>query len=198
MRFFFFFFLMVVLSPFFFLSWQILSHTRSIEISGFCLDSFSTASRSIEKLSFWPINPRQFLNPLTLASSQQILDTSLINRDTLACISFFFVLHFFLCVHSIFFFFFLKVYGSLFSSLPLYLFSVYLVKSFGFLYPLTIVSKRKRNLRIECLSSGGVIDLRGELHVKRKKVFDVTNLGGELVWYTLILIYILCCVSFVL
>ena len=34
----------------------------------------------------------------------------------------------------------------------------------------------------------GIIDL-GELHVKGKKVFDVTNLGRELVWYTLILIY---------
>ena len=55
------------------------------------------------------------------------------------------------------------------------------VKSFDFLCPLTIVSKRGRNLRIECLSSGGVIDLGGELHVKGKKVFDVTNLGGELV-----------------
>ena len=50
--------------------------------------------------------------------------------------------------------------------------------------------------RIECHSSWGVIDLRGELHVKGKKVFDVTNLEGELVWYTLILIYIFCCVSF--
>ena len=55
------------------------------------------------------------------------------------------------------------------------------VKSFGFLCPLTIVSKRGRNLKIECLSSGGVIDLGGELHVKGKNVFDVTNLGGELV-----------------
>ena len=53
--------------------------------------------------------------------------------------------------------------------------------SFGFLCPLTIVSKMGRNLRIECHSSGGVIDLGGELHVKGKKVFDVTNLGGELV-----------------
>ena len=69
------------------------------------------------------------------------------------------------------------------------------VKSFGFLCPLTIVSKRGRNLRFECLSSGRVIDLGGELHVKGKNVFDVTNLGGELVWYTLILIYF-CCVSF--
>ena len=57
-------------------------------------------------------------------------------------------------------------------------------------------SKRGRTLRIECHSSGGVINLGGELHVKRKKVFYVTNLGGVLVWYTLILIYFLCCVSF--
>ena len=62
------------------------------------------------------------------------------------------------------------------------------IMSFSFLCPLTIVSKRGRNLRIECLSSGGVIDLGGELYVKGKKVFYVTNLGGELVWYTLILI----------
>ena len=68
-------------------------------------------------------------------------------------------------------------------------FCLSLVKSFGFLHPLTIVSKRGRNLRIECHSSGGIIDLGGELHVKGKKVFDVTNLGRELVWYTLILIY---------
>ena len=53
--------------------------------------------------------------------------------------------------------------------------------SFGFLCPLTIVSKRGRNLRIECHFSGGVIDLGGELHVKGKNVFVVTNLGGELV-----------------
>ena len=52
---------------------------------------------------------------------------------------------------------------------------------FGFLGSLTIVSKKGRNLRIECHSSGGVIDLGGELHVKGKKVFDITNLGGELV-----------------
>ena len=43
------------------------------------------------------------------------------------------------------------------------------------------MSKRGRNLRIECHSSRGVIDLGGELHVKGKNVFDVTNLGGELV-----------------
>ena len=55
------------------------------------------------------------------------------------------------------------------------------VMSFGLLCPLTIVSKRGRNLRIEYHSSGEVIDLGGELHVKGKNVFDVTNLGGELV-----------------
>ena len=51
------------------------------------------------------------------------------------------------------------------------------VMSFGLLCPLTFVSKMGRNLRIECLSLEGVIDLGGELHVKGKKVFDVTNLG---------------------
>ena len=54
-------------------------------------------------------------------------------------------------------------------------FCLFSVKSFGFLCPLTIVSKRERNLKIECLSSGGVIDLGRELHVKGKNVFDVTN-----------------------
>ena len=43
------------------------------------------------------------------------------------------------------------------------------------------MSKRERNLRIECHSTGGVIDLGRELHVKGKNVFDVTNLEGELV-----------------
>ena len=43
------------------------------------------------------------------------------------------------------------------------------------------MSKRGKILRIECHYSGGVIDLGGELHVKGKKVFDVTNFGGELV-----------------
>ena len=55
------------------------------------------------------------------------------------------------------------------------------VMPFGFLCPLTIMSKRGRNLRIECHSLGEVINLGGELHVKGNNVFDVTNLGGELV-----------------
>ena len=113
-----------------------------------------------------------------------------INWDSFACISFFFVLHFFsfVSIASCFSF-------SCRSMVPCSPRSLYVsfmfvsVMTFGFLCPLTIVSKRGRNLRIECHSSGGVIDLGGELHVKGKNVFDVTNLGGELVWYTLILIY---------
>ena len=72
-------------------------------------------------------------------------------------------------------------------SVFFFFFCLSLIKSSDFLCPLTIVSKRGRNLRIECLSSegvidlGGIIDLGGELHVKGKKVFVVTNLGGELV-----------------
>ena len=34
----------------------------------------------------------------------------------------------------------------------------------------------------------------GEFHVRGKKIFDVTNLGGELVWYTLIMIYSEMCI----
>ena len=60
-------------------------------------------------------------------------------------------------------------------------FCLSLVTFFGYLCPVTIVLKRGRNLRIECLSLGGVIDLGGELYVKGKEFFDVTNLGGELV-----------------
>ena len=52
---------------------------------------------------------------------------------------------------------------------------------FGFLCPLTIMWKRGRNLGFECHSSRGVIDLGREL-------------GGELVWYTLILIYFEICI----
>ena len=43
------------------------------------------------------------------------------------------------------------------------------------------MSKKWRILRIECHSLRGVADLGGELHVKGKNVFDVTNLEGELV-----------------
>ena len=60
-------------------------------------------------------------------------------------------------------------------------FCLSLVTFFGYLCPVTIVLKRGRNLRTECLSLGGVIDLGEELHVKGKIFFDVTNLGGELV-----------------
>ena len=45
------------------------------------------------------------------------------------------------------------------------------IKFFGFLCHLTIVSKRGRNLGFECQSSGEVIDLWGELHIKGKEIF---------------------------
>ena len=70
------------------------------------------------------------------------------------------------------------------------------VMSFGFLCPLTIVSKRGRNLRIECHSSGGVIELGGELHAKGKKVFVVIKLGRVSLIHIDIDIFFLCCVSF--
>ena len=52
-------------------------------------------------------------------------------------------------------------------------------------------------MRFTCHSSGGVIDLGGELHVKEKKFFWCNNLRGRvslLVWYTLILIYFVLCI----
>ena len=106
-----------------------------------------------------------------------------VNRDPLACIIF----HMF-CIFLIIFVSIASCFSfSCRSMVPCSPRSLYVsflfvsVMSFGFLCPLTIVSKRGRNLRIECLSSGGVIDLGGELHVKGKNVFDVTNLRGELV-----------------
>ena len=73
-------------------------------------------------------------------------------------------------------------------------FCLFPVKFLGFLCHLTIVSKRGRNLRFECHSSRGTIDLDRELHVKGKKIFDATNVGRELIWYTLILIYFVFCI----
>ena len=79
------------------------------------------------------------------------------------------------------FFFFVGL-GFLVLLVPsISVFCLSLVKFFGLLCPLTIMSKKGRILRIECHSSGGVKNVGGELHVKGKKVFDVTNFGGELV-----------------
>ena len=88
---------------------------------------------------------RNFLDARQLPQSIEILlwtplDTSSIDRDTLACISFFFCFasssFFFLCVNSILFFFFLQVYGSLFSSFPLCQHSVCLLSSLLAFYAL--------------------------------------------------------------
>ena len=57
--------------------------------------------------------------------------------------------------------------------------------------------KGGRNLRFACHFLRGVIDLGGELHVKKKKIFWCNNLRGRvslLVWYTLILIYFVLCI----
>ena len=54
-------------------------------------------------------------------------------------------------------------------------------KVFWLFMPFDNRVKKGKILRIECHYSEGVIDLGGELHVKGKKVFDVTNFGGELV-----------------
>ena len=61
--------------PLDFLSRQKLVHTRSIEISRICLDSSSTASRSIEKVSIWPIDSQQNLDPSRNFSVDRFLTT---------------------------------------------------------------------------------------------------------------------------
>ena len=63
-------------SPLDFFSQQILSHIRSIKLSGLSLDSYSIASRSIEKLSVWPIDSGQNLDPSRNFCRQQILDST--------------------------------------------------------------------------------------------------------------------------
>ena len=79
-----------------------------------------------------------------------------IDRDPLTCIifhMFFIFLNIFVSIASCFSF-------SCRSMVPCSPYSLYVsflfvsVMSFGFLCPLTIVSKRRRNLRIECHSSG--------------------------------------------
>ena len=160
-------------------SWQI---GWSIEPKSLCLlDTSSTDSWSIE-VGFFSID------------SWHLLDWS-----RYPCMHFIFLcfaFFFFVSISSCFSFSCRSIVPCSPHSLYISFLSVFGEVFFGLLCPLTIMSKRGRILRIECHSSGGVIDLGGELHVKGKKVFDVTNLGGKLVWYTLILIYILCHVSF--
>ena len=114
--------------------------TSSIEIFGFDLDSFST-DRLIHQAKI-----------LCSLSAQHILDRFSIHRGCLLLDwfsappqsikiplhAFHFSLFciFFHCVHSILFFFFLQVYSSLFSSFPLYQFSICLESSFLAFYSL--------------------------------------------------------------
>ena len=125
--------------------------------------------------------PSRHLHLSTFCSLDTCLDTSRSIEIPLHAFHFFcFAFFFFVSIASCFSFLVgLWFYVLLIPFLSFFCLSP--VMSFGFLCPLTIVSKRGRNLRIECHSSGGVIDLGGELHVKGKSVFIVTNLGGELV-----------------
>ena len=128
------------------------------------LDTSSTDSRSIE-VGFFLINSRHLLD-----------------RSRYLCMHFIFLCFAFFSFVSITSCFSFSCRSMVVLLVPsISVFSLSPVKFFGLLCHLTIVSKRGRILRIECLSSRGVIDLGRELHVKWKKVFDVTNLGGELV-----------------
>ena len=60
----------------FFFSQYKLTQSQSIELSGLCLNCLSTNSQSIEKLSIWPIDPRQILDPSRLAFARQLLNLS--------------------------------------------------------------------------------------------------------------------------
>ena len=66
--------------PLDFFSRQILLHLRSIELSGICLDSFSTDSWSIEKVSVWLIVVRFVEVFLSSTNSQQHLNIFYLSR----------------------------------------------------------------------------------------------------------------------
>ena len=140
------------------------------------LASFSTPGRLIKKALISSIASRHLVDKSR--SFQPFVDLSLdrsstaasvdvyyarhlschllIDRDPLACIIFHMFCIFFIIFVSIAscFSFFCR---SMFPCSPCSLYVCFLfvsVLSFGFLCPLTIVSKRGRNLRIECHSSG--------------------------------------------
>ena len=121
-----------------------LIHSRQILDSSRFLGSFSIDSRHISR----------FIEIILCALIQ--LDSNLTASrfvETLLHALFFtcFASFFYLCVHSILFLFFLVGLWFLILLVPsISVFCLSPVMSFGFLYPLTIVSKRGRNLRIEC------------------------------------------------
>ena len=128
------------------------------------LDTSSTDSRSIE-VGFFLINSRHLLD-----------------RSRYLCMHFIFLcfaFFSFVSITSCFSFSCRSMVVLLVPSISVFCLSP--VKFFGLLCHLTIVSKRGRNLRFECHSSGGVIDLDRELHVKGKKIFYATNVGRELI-----------------
>ena len=133
-------------------------HLAICRASKLFLIEILTPPRHLVDRSIMFLSPQQLLNSCSI--DRGLLNSFstpliLLHELSFTCFASFF----YLCVHSILFLFFLQFYGSLFSSFPLCQFSVYLL------------SKRGRNLRIECLSLGGIIDLGGELHVKREESY---------------------------
>ena len=179
--------------------------SQQISLLSRFLSLTSTTSRQIG----WSIEPKScalYLLNTTLTDSQSIevgffsIDSQhLLNRSRYPCMHFIFLCFAFFSFMSIASCFSFSS-RSIVPCSPCSLYISFLFVSgqvFLAFYALWQLCQKVGDFfRIECHSSEGVIDLRGELQVNGKKVFDVTNLGGELVWYTLILIYIFCCVSF--
>ena len=104
-----------------------------------------------------------------------------------SCFAFFYSL----CVHGIL----LSCFScSLFSLFPLCQFLSVSGQVFWLSMPFNNCVKNGENFANWMSFLKERIDLGGELHVKGKKFFYLTNLGGELVWYTLILIYFVLCI----
>ena len=85
------------IKPSFFLSRQKLIQFQSIKLSGFCLDSFSTNSQSIKKLSICSIAVQSIKVSLCSIASRQLLDLS--RSSCMHCFSH--VLHFSFILSSI-------------------------------------------------------------------------------------------------
>ena len=135
--------------------------TSSIKIFGFDFNSFST-DRSIHQAKILcSLFAQHILDRFSIhrgfwASPRQILQSVqiLLHAFFFLCFAFFSF-----CAHNILFSFSCR---SMVPCSPRALYVSFLFVSsqfFGFLGPLTIVSKSGRNLRIECHSSRGVINL---------------------------------------
>ena len=134
-----------------------LSHSRQL------LDSYFNPSRNF-------LDAQQLLNsyldPLKSYCGHLSTPPRLIEIP-LHAFHFSFVLLFFfpLCPQHLVFLFLVGLWFLVLLIPSMSVFCLSPVRSFGLLCPFTIVSKRGGNFRIECLSSGGVIELGEELHV---------------------------------